>query len=397
MAKEEEALLSLGDAGEITVDGWDGLERWLERERAQWEWLVRGDGQTDAHNWATTVQGHWDNMMNAVRTVRAQGHEIGQVLPHLKQLVRGQLVTSTGPDGALILDIRASAGDNSASFAYAFLKGAATAGNARNREELLGAILTVIPDVREPTQLSARLKRERDNYRSGIRSALERIDRENNERIEGVINTVGRGKEIGSRLVRRRRDRWHSAQTDWQGRADAAVDSIKAVEAAYLESMRLQAPVKYWTDKAVAHGKKEWWAIARLAVFFPVALGALGVIFWKSATYLLAHASTPGAETPLALYVIITGGLAVVSSILFWIGRLLTKLYLSEHHLKNDASERAIMTQTYLALTKEAAASDADRSIILNALFRNTPDGIVKEDGPVDPSMQAVLARLVMR
>ena len=44
------------------------------------------------------------------------------------------------------------------------------------------------------------------------------------------------------------------------------------------------------------------------------------------------------------------------------------------------------MTSTYLALINENAATDLDRTIILGALFRNTPDGIVKEDGPGDPS-----------
>jgi hypothetical protein len=169
------------------------------------------------------------------------------------------------------------------------------------------------------------------------------------------------------------------------------------VEAAYLEAMRLQAPVKYWEDKATGHGTKERGALIRLAIFFPVAIGGMGWAFWKSATYLLAHAAQPGAQTPAALYVIITGGLAVLSTILFWIGRLLTKLYLSEHHLRNDADERAIMTQTYLALTKEAAATDADRNIVLTAIFRNTPDGIVKDEGPGDVTLQALLSRALTK
>jgi hypothetical protein len=89
--------------------------------------------------------------------------------------------------------------------------------------------------------------------------------------------------------------------------------------------------------------------------------------------------------------------LVVASTFAFWIGRLLTKLYLSEHHLRNDADERAIMTETYLALTAENAASEGDRNIILGALFRGTPDGIVKEDGPSDFSIQALLSRFAIK
>jgi Family of unknown function (DUF6161) len=87
----------------------------------------------------------------------------------------------------------------------------------------------------------------------------------------------------------------------------------------------------------------------------------------------------------------------VLSTVAFWIGRLLTKLYLSEHHLRNDAEERATMTTTYLALTSEGAAADADRHIVLSAIFRATPDGIVKDDGPSDASVQGLLSKLLVR
>lgn len=70
--------------------------------------------------------------------------------------------------------------------------------------------------------------------------------------------------------------------------------------------------------------------------------------------------------------------------------------YLSEHHLRKDAEEREIMTKTYLALTKDAVAADADRHIILNGLFRNSADGIVKDEGGLDPSLAAAIARIGM-
>lgn len=388
MVAEEKFTFSLGE-DEVTVRGWDALERWLERERARWDWLVRGDGNTDAHNWASTVQSQWDNIINGVRNIRAAGQQIEATKPTLQPL-SAQLLTSETEDGALVLEIRESA---AASFAYALIKRAVNLNAMRDRDELRGAMLTVIPDLDEPVEISARLRRERANYRNAIRSGIERLDQANEERAEHFEETLGRGKRIAAKMLRRRRDNWKGVQTTWQAEATKAVTDIRGVEAAYLEAMRLQAPVKYWQDKAEAHRTREWSAVVRLAIFFPVALAGLGFAFWKSATYLLTHASAPGTETPLALYVIITGGLAVLSTILFWIGRLLTKLYLSEHHLRNDASERAIMTQTYLALTKEAAASDADRNIVLTAIFRNTPDGIVKDEGPGDVSIHALLSR----
>ena len=90
----------------------------------------------------------------------------------------------------------------------------------------------------------------------------------------------------------------------------------------------------------------------------------------------------------------VSAGLASVAGMVFWVGRLLTRLYLSEHHLRHDAEERAVMTTTYLALTHERAAEETDRQIVLAALFRSTPDGIVKDDGHGDLSIPGLLARL---
>jgi hypothetical protein len=390
---EEKLEFSLGAHGDATVYGWDGLIRWVEKERAKWAWLVPGDGRTDVHSIASTVQNGFNGIMNGIASVRDSGQPLSNARDHLVILANGTLLPSESPDGALILDVREHAGDVAAAFAYAFIRQQVTFGSARTREELLGAMLTVVPTLGDATAFAARLQQERANYRSSLRSAIDHVEGADRDRNAAFDALVSRGKRIANRTLWRNRDSWRRVQKNWQSQATQAVSDIRGTEAAFLEAMHLQAPVKYWSDKAAGHRKKEMWGIGRLVVFFPLAFGLLGWAFWKSATYLLAHASTPGATTPTPLYVIITGGLVVLSTLLFWIGRLLTKLYLSEHHLRNDAEERAIMTQTYLALTKEAAASDTDRNIVLTAIFRNTPDGIVKDDGPGDVSLQALLSR----
>jgi hypothetical protein len=102
-------------------------------------------------------------------------------------------------------------------------------------------------------------------------------------------------------------------------------------------------------------------------------------------------------DSPVALYVVFSGGLAMFSTLVFWLGRLLTRPYLSERHLKTDADKRAVMTKTYLALTKEGQATEAERSIILTQLFRGSSDGIVKDDGPPEIALQSLISKLVAR
>ncbi|MNF16784.1 hypothetical protein D3C80_2199610 [compost metagenome] len=50
-----------------------------------------------------------------------------------------------------------------------------------------------------------------------------------------------------------------------------------------------------------------------------------------------------------------------------------------------------------MALIVESGAVESDRQIVLNALFRSTPDGIVKEEGGLDPSIGALIAKAMVR
>lgn len=74
--------------------------------------------------------------------------------------------------------------------------------------------------------------------------------------------------------------------------------------------------------------------------------------------------------------------MALTSLFAVWAVRLLVRMYLSHHHLANDANERVVMVQTYLSLTEgDKLTSDEHRKLILQALFRPATDGIVKDEG----------------
>ena len=84
-----------------------------------------------------------------------------------------------------------------------------------------------------------------------------------------------------------------------------------------------------------------------------------------------------------------------MTTIAFWIGRILLRMYLSGHHLATDAEERRTMIMTFLALAKSKSVQDADRNLILTALFRPGSDGIVKDDAA--PEVSALVASLLRK
>lgn len=196
--------------------------------------------------------------------------------------------------------------------------------------------------------------------------------------------------------ARRTANKYLAHKIKMQRRADdarlkASLDEMTATRALYMEHMALKAPVEYWTRKATAHGTQGklfrstlvkfaiWGGLGVVAALLALAIGAIFAI---------------NAGVPTSVLVVLATVGVVITTIVFWAGRILTRLYLSEVHLSIDASERATMVETYLALTSIGQASKEERAIILGSLFRPTADGIVKDDSAPDLSPAGILSRL---
>lgn len=170
-----------------------------------------------------------------------------------------------------------------------------------------------------------------------------------------------------------------------------AIRSIEKTEAVYMEHMALQGPVTYWRNKATEHRRA-----ATIA-------GTIGIVF---AFLLVAYAYLSGVSTLLELvketvkdtkqwqmsYVVLTI-VAFLLTIAFWIGRLISRTYVSQSHLALDADERATMVQTYLALANENKISEAERILVLTSLFRASADGLVRDDGAPDLTLSGFASR----
>lgn len=396
-SNDGQLVISLGEQdGQKEFRSWNSLEKWIQRERAHWTWLISGQGPVDVQSIAQHVRNTFASIDEQIRTHRNRGGQLDQVsnlLNNAYHPVNGYLRLSDGSVGTMVQDARDAAGDQAGAFAYAFATGKATLTSATTVEHFRGALVAAIPGLGAPADLAERLSKERNNYRSAQRSGIAEIRKAFEEQQAYLDALIARGKRLGRLALRQRRDSWKRAQSAWQAQAADAVAEIRATDETFKTKMGLQAPVEYWRTKAREHREAENTARVRLYWFFPLALVLLALSFAGAAALLLNAQGT----VPATIYVIISGGLASVAALSFWVGRLLTKLYLSEHHLRLDAEERAVMTTTYLALTHEQAAEDKDRQIILSALFRPTTDGLVKEDGPPELSIAALLARAGVR
>ena len=68
-------------------------------------------------------------------------------------------------------------------------------------------------------------------------------------------------------------------------------------------------------------------------------------------------------------------------SLFVWLVRIILKLMFSNFHLLEEANEKETMISTYLALINEGGGlTDKDKSMILEAIFRPSSNGLIKDE-----------------
>ncbi|WP_294189107.1 DUF6161 domain-containing protein [uncultured Sphingomonas sp.] len=191
-------------------------------------------------------------------------------------------------------------------------------------------------------------------------------------------------------------------------RAEAKSD-LDAWSKAHVEQARLQHPATLWAERAEKFEKstRRQGIVAVVVGILGLLLGgALAFFCFKAAASLFKSFIIPAVVVkpvsssitldPTFHFSLITAASVtlVYLTLFLWLMRILVRGRDTEHHLVIDAQARAAMTETYLGLVKENAASDTERSLVLSALFRPVIDGMVKDDGPPAISPTAILATM---
>lgn len=385
-------------------ESWQDLENFRAAEDAAWAALEGDDLSNGASAVINKVRAQLEKLRTVLHSFRNSGQNFGAGLTRIQALLdqpNGAGLPSSVLGGDLFHDLHTSSSLSAALFKVGFDRGLVSLADARDKEDLIGALWDINPGLLRTAELSDVLSKERDSFRRVLRSELDRLKKNDAARLDEWEAKLVEAKSSYVGWARRRSTRWGHLTRSWEERHRLSETRIRSVEETYKEQMGLKAPVKYWADKATQHKKSEVWARIWVLAFFVITLPAMASAFawtgWVLIDQALQVRPTGAPPFPTAIFIIASAGLASCAGLVFWAGRLLTKLYLSQHHLRQDAEERATMTETYLALIENSAASTEDRQVILNALFRNTPDGIVKEEGGMDPSLAAALGKFLSR
>lgn len=154
-----------------------------------------------------------------------------------------------------------------------------------------------------------------------------------------------------------------------------STESITTNEDLYREKLRLEAPAKYWNDRAT-HLKKEGknylnWLIGVsviAAILLFTLLMLLGTDYFEAAF----NDKIKGIKWSIILVTIV--------SLLAFAIKILSKMIFSSFHLSRDAEEREQLTHFYLALKKDTTIEPEERQLILQSLFSRADTGLLKDD-----------------
>jgi len=372
----------------------EDFQAWVQSQLDVWAWVRNESAQTG-------ISLHlFDDMYSAWNQGRQFSRETQDhnsinlrnwIASRIERGSADRLLVSNSVEGRDVLHIKNAIGPDAARWAYQVRRTAINL-TPLHTNDIRGIVLAAFPELIGNEQYRKTLQTERRNYRDEVARIADEARQTQLNRDAVWKRRIRHGNGLMRRWIEATKGRWDTHSRSIEERAAASIASITATEHAYIQQMALAAPVAYWSEKAKDHKIAESKLLKISISYFVVAIIVLFVVGWMSSNYILR---LPKDVDRAAVYVIVSGGLIAFTTMMFWIGRLIVKLYLSEHHLRVDANERSTMTKTYLAMTHEGTATEAERAIVLSAIFRPTPDGIVREDGPMDMSVGGIVSKFL--
>ncbi|PIQ86748.1 MAG: hypothetical protein COV74_03510 [Candidatus Omnitrophica bacterium CG11_big_fil_rev_8_21_14_0_20_45_26] len=195
------------------------------------------------------------------------------------------------------------------------------------------------------------------------------------DELETTVNKNNDFLKSSNEQREEQKKQFETFMTTSQVSRDELIDKTKKrfeeFEEIYNKKLALHSAITYWRSKEKSHSL---WGVG-----FTVAVAIVfGLVGWG--LFISIH-QVVGDATIETVQVWKLGLLMLIATIGVWTIRVLIRLLLSNIHLASDAGERRTMLLTYLALLREGGLPEGEvKNLILQALFRPSSTGIVRDD-----------------
>jgi hypothetical protein len=365
----------------------DELTNWCEKLKQDWRWLTNTPCQRTWHDlerFVNAIQATANNWQRQIDSedIRSRAQQDAQ--HHYQELLNSaEGFFGDASATSFITELKQS-NSGAAAGAFAVLTGCSIELNSNATESFFTGIVRGFLYKNEiewaATSHRKTLVELESEYQSKIREQQERLGRlegENqrlNEKYAAALTAQCQSLDTLRDEKAALLNDLHAAKDKVFGELAAKHEAnLKNIEDTFHNKLALQKPIDYWKEKKATHvklAKRFAWSSALVLVTFGIGLGRL--IYW-------AFGSLGPNDNPKHWQFGVT---IIAAFFAIWIVRLMVRMFLSHQHLAADAAERVTMVQTYLSLSREGqGVAPADRSVILQQLFKSASDGLVKDDG----------------
>ena len=163
-------------------------------------------------------------------------------------------------------------------------------------------------------------------------------------------------------------------QDEWRTFFDTTQSEWKTLRDTFEGQLRLESPVKYWRDRADITSKAAKWSLGAFSIIAFVIIGVL-VVVGPGFLERISALNNVGPFITIAF-------VSIPALTALWGLKHVARLFVTNIERSADARLRETMATTFLALTKEGAATidSKERLLVLEALFR-PPAPAPSDDG----------------
>ena len=263
---------------------------------------------------------------------------------------------------------------------YEYLIG--TTQNSTNKNHLVGYIMAFEFSSKDFSTLVERTESEKKSI-SAIRVEFQKELNEAQKHLTEYLSQANQKYIEYSAKIDQFKEEREGAYEGWFGKTSVAYaqfysesqKKIKDLEKLYQEKLKLEAPAKYWTERAKKLRSEGYKWLSGLVL---LTILSIGILIWtlneiSTGTIEKIFQNTGTAIKWSVIYI------TLISFLAFAI-RIFSKLTFSSFHLVRDAEEREQLTYVYLALQKEKGIDQTERHLIMQSLFSRADSGLLKED-----------------
>ncbi len=364
MAKRKSAFsLELGEFnGKVTFKDIAELQKWHQDQREFFSWIgqVAGQNKNLSGLWNHLNQ-KWkqiDQWINQARPHEGTDQEESQFTALSNQTqglyAQNQLLSNASPRAKFIEELRES-DSVVAAFVLNYYLGLGIQPN--DYKALEGAFVAL-------------------QFHKGIKSnisaeqeALKDLRNKWQEELNVVQEDFSKLSSEEASLIETHQKKISELEKTFEEAIKTGQEKLNDIAESYDQKMALQSSVDYWGKKKTAHDK-----LAKIFGYVSLSTGIVVSIILGIVAYNLLE----GIEKPEFWRL---GILAVLASFGVWAVRILVRIFLSNLHLSSDADERITMIKTYIAMLREGQGpADGDRQLALQAMFRPSQIGLVKDE-----------------